>query len=67
MQLSMVGLMVQDLVASLESYHGLGIDIPQGEERSKVHRMPNLEVGPGPEGYEVSGVFCNRTPTGRHR
>jgi vacuolar-type H+-ATPase subunit I/STV1 len=43
------------------------LDELSGEERMRVYRMLQLEVRPDPEGYEVSGTLCNRTPTGRCR
>ena len=43
------------------------LDRLSGEERMGIYRMLQLEVRPDPEGYEVSGVLCNRRPTGRCR
>ena len=33
----------------------------------RVYEVLQLEVRPDPEGYEVSGAFCNRRPRGRGR
>jgi site-specific DNA recombinase len=43
------------------------LDGLSGEERMRVYEMLRLEVKPEPEGYEVSGAFCNSRPMGRRR
>jgi len=55
------------LVASYAEVMPEALDGLSGEERMRVYKMLQLEIRPDPEGYEVSGVFCNRRPTGRCR
>jgi hypothetical protein len=55
------------LIASYAEVVPEALDGLSGEERSRVYRMLQLEVKPDPEGYEVSGVLCNRRPRGRRR
>ena len=43
------------------------LDGLSGEERMRVYEMLQVEVRPDPEGYEVSGAFCNKRPRGRCR
>lgn len=44
MQLSMVGLMVRDMAASLEFYRRLGLEIPEGSE-AKAFVQTRMESG----------------------
>jgi hypothetical protein len=55
------------LLASYAEVVPKALDTLSGEERTRVYRMLQLEVRPDPEGYEVSGAFCNKRPTGRRR
>jgi hypothetical protein len=55
------------LIASYAEVLPEALDALSGEEQSRVYRMFQVEVRPDPEGYEVSGVLCNRRPTGRRR
>jgi site-specific DNA recombinase len=55
------------LLASYAEVVPEALDGLSGEERMRVYEMLQLEVKPDPEGYEVSGAFCNSRPTGRRR
>ena len=54
----------------LDSYAEIvpeALDSLSGERRSRVYEMLQLEVGPDPRGYEVSGALCSIGPTGKYR
>ena len=56
-----------DLLASYAEVVPEALDALSGEERMRVYEILRLEVEPDPEGYEVSGAFCSKRPTGRRR
>jgi hypothetical protein len=39
------------------------LDQLTGEERSTLYRMLRLQVVPTPEGFALSGAFCDTGPT----
>jgi hypothetical protein len=55
------------LLASYAEVVPEALDGLSGEERMRVYEMLQLEVSPGPEGYEVSGAFGSNRPRGRRR